>query len=219
MVKLFAIKLVNEDEFSKVESVVKRFAQPATLEKIDTYKSSVNRQRKLLGEMLAYKGLQQCFGIKPEDIIFEYGPKGKPVLKNGKDMFFNITHSGDWVVCGVSDREIGVDIEVLKKARMNVAGRFFTAKELDKLSSLADKEQDDYFYLLWTAKESYLKYLGTGLTKPLNSFDVICEEGVISVNESDFSLQLKFSEVHIDDSHKTIVCSGQDVTSVDIIAL
>jgi 4'-phosphopantetheinyl transferase len=219
MVRLFAIKLVDEEEFSIKEKEVKRFAQPATLQKIDSYKSAINRQRKLFGEMLAYKGLQQCFNLKAEDIIFEYGSKGKPALKNGKDKFFNITHSGDWVVCGVSDTEIGVDIELLKKARMNVADRFFTTTEVSKLNSLTDKDQDDYFYLLWTVKESYLKYLGTGLTKPLNSFDVICEDGIISVNESDFSLQLKFSEVEIDDNHKTIVCSGQEVASLDILEL
>jgi len=219
MVRLFAIKLVDQEKFAGFESEVKKFAQPATLEKIDTYKSLVNRQRKLFGEMLANKGLQQCFGIKSEDIIFEYGSKGKPALKNGKDKFFNITHSGDWVVCGVSDTEIGVDIELLKKARMNVADRFFTTTEVDKLNSLTDNDQDDYFYLLWTVKESYLKYLGTGLTKPLNSFDVIFEDGIISVDESEISLKLKFSEVYIDDSNKTVVCSGQNVTSLDILTL
>lgn len=219
MVKLFAIKLVSNEEFSKKENEVKGFAQKATLEKIDSYKSSINRQRKLMGEMLAFKGLLNCFHLNPEQIIFEYGPKGKPSLKNGKDKYFNITHSGDWVVCGVSDTEIGVDIELLKSARMNVADRFFTTTEVDKLNSLTEKERDDYFYLLWTVKESYLKYLGTGLTKPLNSFDVTCNDGIISVDESEFSLNLKFSEVNIDDKHKTVVCSHQVVSSVDILTL
>lgn len=219
MVRLFAIKLVDNQKFSSKEEEVKMFAQPATLKKIDSYKSDINRQRKLLGEMLAHKGLQQCFDIDTKDIVFEYGSKGKPVLKNAKDRFFNITHSGDWVVCGVSDTEIGVDIEILKKARMNVADRFFTNKEVDKLNSLSEKEQDDYFFLLWTVKESYLKYLGTGLTKPLNSFDVVCKDGIISVNESDFSLKLKFSEVNIEENHKTIVCSAQNVDSIDIVTL
>lgn len=219
MLQLYAVKLVNDDKFNSIEDEVKMYAQKATLEKIDSYKSAINRQRKLLGEMLAYKGIKECFSLKDEDIIFEYGSKGKPMLKNAESQYFNITHSGDWVVCGVSDSEIGVDIELLKKARMNVATRFFTTNEVNKLNSLEGSAQDDYFFLLWTVKESYLKYLGTGLTKPLNSFDVSYKDGVITVDESLLSLSLKFTEIIIDDKHKTVVCSDQDVENLEIIEL
>lgn len=217
MLQLFAVKLVSDNRFKTIEDEVKQYAQAPTLEKIDSYKSSINRQRKLLGEMLAYKGLQKCFSLKDEAIVFEYGPKGKPVLKDADNKYFNITHSGDWVVCGISDSEIGVDIEISKKARMNVATRFFTSTEVDKLNSLEGTAQDDYFFLLWTVKESYLKYLGTGLTKPLNSFDVSCNDGIITVDESLFSLSLKFTEIIIDDKHKTVVCSDQDVQGLEVI--
>lgn len=219
MLQLYAVKLVNDDKFKSIENEVKKFAQQATLEKIDGYKSLKNKQRKLLGEMLAYKGLHKSFALKHEEIVFEYGSKGKPMLKNSSGRFFNITHSGDWVLCGVSDSEIGVDIELLKKAKMNVADRFFTPNEVAKLNSLNDEAQDNYFFLLWTVKESYLKYLGTGLTKPLNSFDVSCSNGIITVDESLFSLSLKFTEIIIDDKHKTVVCSEQDVVNLEIIEL
>ncbi len=219
MLKIFAIKLISDDIFASLEDEVKKYAQEATLEKIDTYKSNINRQRKLLGEMLAYRGLQKYFNLNDEEIVFKYSSKGKPSLKNQHNQYFNISHSGDWVICGISDTEIGVDVEFMSKAKMNVANRYFTLNEVAKLNSLVDKEQDDYFFLLWTVKESYLKFLGTGLTKPLNSFNVLCDKGKILIDESLFSLSLKFTEIRIDDRHKTVVCSNQNVESLEIVEL
>ena len=56
-----------------------------------------------------------------------------------------------------------------------LAKRFFTAEEQQFI--LEEPEGiNERFYRIWTGKESYLKYLGTGLTKPLGSFSVLSPE-------------------------------------------
>ena len=45
-----------------------------------------------------------------KDRTLKYGEYGKPYLASG-DLFFNLSHCGDMVVCAVCDREVGVDIQ------------------------------------------------------------------------------------------------------------
>lgn len=208
MIKVYASKLLSDDDFAKKEQELKTYAQKSTLEKIDSFKSLKNKQRKLLGEMLAFKGLEECFNLSSDDIIFSYGEKGKPMLKDSTNKFFNISHSGDWVICAISDKEVGIDIEKIKEARLNVANRYFTASEIKSLNSLEAQEQNELFFTFWTVKESYLKYLGTGLTKALNSFDVSISNNVVTVNESKFSKSLHFTSITLDTNHKTMLCSS-----------
>ncbi len=50
--------------------------------------------------------------------------------------------------------------------------------ELSYLLDAPEPERLQRFYRLWTAKEAYVKYLGTGLTRPLSSFSVIPPESL-----------------------------------------
>ena len=61
---------------------------------------------------------------------------------------------------------------------MEVAGRFFH-EEMAKLKTLEEDKQDQSFFNHWSVKESFLKYIGTGLTRPLNSFIVSFSGGGI----------------------------------------
>jgi 4'-phosphopantetheinyl transferase len=56
---------------------------------------------------------------------------------------------------------------------VDVAKRFFSAREIASLSTLNDWEEWlDGFYRCWTRKEAILKAEGAGLRIPLDSFDV-----------------------------------------------
>lgn len=104
-------------------------------------------------------------------------PLGKPYVLGKQDFHFNISHGGDWVVLAFGDSEVGVDVE---GGRPNIdpealAGRFFTPEEQAYI--LEEKSRcRERFLEIWTGKESYLKYLGTGLRKPMTSFSVLSPE-------------------------------------------
>ncbi|MBR4026109.1 MAG: 4'-phosphopantetheinyl transferase superfamily protein [Lachnospiraceae bacterium] len=105
------------------------------------------------------------------DIVYSKG--GKPYIKNVDNFFFNLSHSGKWVVAAYGSREIGVDIEKIRQnsTYQKMAKRFFTEEEQNYIYSIKDKtEQQRRFTRIWTLKESYLKYLGVGLKKDLLSF-------------------------------------------------
>lgn len=95
---------------------------------------------------------------------FTYGPGGKPYLKN-YPIYFNLSHSGDYVVCAVSEQEVGVDIQEHRKENVErLAKRFFSPRETDVLRACKPEEREALFFDLWAKKEAYGKYTGKGIT-------------------------------------------------------
>src|SRR5690606_13662999 len=48
----------------------------------------------------------------PGSLVLDYGPYGKPSLRDHNDCCFNVAHSGDYALLALSDgRQLGVDIE------------------------------------------------------------------------------------------------------------
>ena len=94
------------------------------------------------------------------DVELHYGDNGKPYLTD-EGHFFNISHSGDYVVCAISDADIGVDVEGFSPVRPAVLRRCFIEDEQQWIGN--DPER---FFRLWTMKEAYMKLLGTGFSLP-----------------------------------------------------
>ena len=139
-----------------------------------TPREASREARALLREMLEKAGL-------PMDKQIEKDENGRPyaVQTVGTPKFdFNFSHAGRYVVCALAIAEkdgetprIGVDVEIpheaVKKERLS--RRFFTKNEIAQLES-ADYS-DRAFLRIWTRKEAYLKFVGTGLSGGMQTAD------------------------------------------------
>ena len=98
------------------------------------------------------------------DLKMYYSENGKPYLQD-YSLYFNLSHSGNYAVCAVSPREVGVDIQEQKQVNLErLAKRFFSEEEQSFLKACAnEKEQCKLFYQLWTRKEAYGKLTGEGI--------------------------------------------------------
>ncbi len=176
--------------------------------------------RRLLGEALVRFALKKYWNLTSEDYRIDRGEKGKPFIVGVENVFFNISHSGDYVVCAVSDREIGIDIEKRAKARMEVAGRFFHGEEVAQLKMLEEDKQDQLFFNYWSVKESFLIYIGTGLARPLNSFIVSFSGGGVSLFERGKKLPLYVHACPVDDGYAChVCCEYEELTGIHEIFL
>lgn len=101
--------------------------------------------------------------------------EGKPFLRDRKDFHFNLSHSGHWVVIAWGCHPVGIDVEMIRmdESKLQLARRFFASDEQDWLFAAPEQERSLRFFEIWTRKESYLKYLGTGINRSLNSFSVL----------------------------------------------
>ena len=136
------------------------------------------RQEDALRCVTADALLRMALGTNSYEI--RTGEYGKPEISGRKDFYFNLSHSGSWVVLAFGDSQVGVDVETYRE-NVNIASfakRFFTPEEARYCLEASDNPYPRFFQI-WTGKESYLKYLGTGLQKELRSFSVfIPEEGI-----------------------------------------
>lgn len=124
--------------------------------------------------------LARYLNTTPEAVRFAYGPYGKPILDRESSLRFNASHSGDWAVYGfIRDHEVGIDVEQIKEdfGTEGIAERFFSPGEVQTLSALPEAEKAAAFFRCWTRKEAYIKAIGSGLSHPLDSFDVTLAPG------------------------------------------
>lgn len=85
---------------------------------------------------------------------------GKPVVEG---ICFNLSHSGDIVICAVSEKSVGCDIERVKDAPKQMAKRMFSVEERKCLQQVSGESYNREFFRIWTRKESFLKMTGTGI--------------------------------------------------------
>lgn len=211
MLTVFYLKLTDllreKTDFSFFRSRVSE----RTLQEAASFRSEKVRLTRLAGETLLRFGLEKLFGLDRKRYEICRSIHGKPYLKEEISCYFNISHSGDYVVCVFSDTEVGADIEKKANPRMSVARRFFHPAELEMLESRPE-EQGERFYDLWTVKESFLKYTGQGLTRPLSSFRVeIRKKGEAVLYEGERRLPLFLRECRVDEAYMCYVCSRQNV--------
>lgn len=219
MLKVFYVKLPECGWNPEMERFFQPLADDTVFRDAMGFRSDKVRLTRLIGVALIRLLLLRFFGLAPGDYTIVRNIHGKPFLEGRNDVFFNISHSGDYVVCALSDKEVGIDIEGEKRARLEVARRFFHPDEIKKLESLEDKEKDDFFYDYWSVKESFLKYTGDGLTRPLSSFCVRFDREETGIYEDGRRLPLFVSTCDIASGYKCYVCSGsgyiETVTGLD----
>lgn len=113
--------------------------------------------------------IHRVLGIEEKKL--QYGEYGKPYIPGGAE--FNVSHGGNWAVLASDRQLIGVDIEPINPANLDVAKRVFTPNE----RSWMDQDPLVRFHILWTIKESIMKAAGLGLQLDPAQFDVLPVDG------------------------------------------
>lgn len=116
-----------------------------------------------------------------------------------KDINFNLSHSGDYVMTAVGSMPVGVDIERVGKCNKRIADRFFSDNDNIFLNGISDEERKSFgctanelYTVFWTMKEAYLKWKGTGIADGLASFDIDYYD--MSVKGEDVKFTVSFTE-------------------------
>lgn len=124
------------------------------------------KRRFLLSRVLLRCLLSEALNCQPQEVSLSEGKNGRPeLIGHGKNLSFNISHSGDMIVCAVAPKTIGVDIENADKKRNfdNITGHYFHDDEKKYLSLFSGREMSRKFFTYWTLKEAYLKSKGKSI--------------------------------------------------------
>ncbi|CAK7063425.1 4'-phosphopantetheinyl transferase superfamily protein [Tissierella sp.] len=132
---------------------------------------------------------EENLNIPSDKLIIERNKYGKPFFLNYPNIHYNISHTRGRIVCAISNRCIGIDVEKIRGFNRNIPKKFFTKNEQKYIFS---KEEDinKRFFEIWTKKEAYVKWLGKGLEIQLSSFDVMHEKKISTISFEDYVISV-----------------------------
>ena len=160
MIEIYYGKSNASDIENKESQLVELFKQKVN--KYNDYNSRIVR-------INAYYELQNILIKKKIPLVFTINSYGKIYLNNN-NLYFNLSHSNDYYAFAISKEEVGIDIE---KVRDDV-----NINLIKRISNSKDEIKD--VIKMWTIKESYLKYLGTGINT--NFKDILINKNSVSRN-------------------------------------
>jgi len=125
---------------------------------------------------------------------------GKPYIEGAP--FFNLSHSGDYVILTTSDNaEIGCDIEKIRDLDYERMGRLvYTENEMRELRSCDNIREK--FFEFWTKKEAFIKCIGEGFHFSPKSLDVSGEKMSVDYKNRKF-----FFKEYMLTGYKIMLCS------------
>jgi 4'-phosphopantetheinyl transferase len=196
LIYIYYSYLSEENHESLLKNDLPKF--PADYQgKIERYRRWQDAQLSLLGRILLFEGIEEIYKQKPDDKVIKHTKYNKPYFEDNL-IQFNISHSGDIVVCALSDEhEIGIDIEIVTDIVTDDFKLQMTENEWYKIVLSSNKK--DSFFDYWTQKEAVIKAHGHGLTIPLKSFEIL--DNTTKINEEKYYLK----EIKIDKKYKCYI--------------
>jgi 4'-phosphopantetheinyl transferase len=118
--------------------------------------------------------LSKYLGIPPHAIRFETTESGKPYAP-GAGLTFNLARSEGLALCAITVAgRIGVDVERVRPVEDEDAlvHRYFAPAEMRQYEAVRSQDRTAAFFSAWTRKEAFVKAIGSGLQRELDSFEV-----------------------------------------------
>lgn len=147
----------------------------------ENIKHIATKNKKICAYALIYYLAKIVFDIDINMFTYKTTELGKPYFVNSIDFCFNISHTLNAIVVGISNCSIGIDVEQIRPAKLKMAHRFFCDAEIEYVYSGRKDTQELRFFEVWTRKEAIVKYKGTGIREPLNQINTFADMGAAQV--------------------------------------
>ncbi|WP_372339126.1 4'-phosphopantetheinyl transferase superfamily protein [Cohnella sp. WQ 127256] len=176
------------------------YVSKSRLDKAIRFKQANDFNRSIVSELLVNYILLTKHNMSGQRLDWGTHKSGKPYLLAQPGLYFNLSHTADYVACVFDHAEIGIDIEYIRDFQYSsIAIRNFTLNENSYISKQSTPKKLNAFYKIWTQKESYLKAIGSGLFTPLDSFEIqSLEENETQVHTPDQTWILRTLQIEPD---------------------
>ena len=130
------------------------------------FKYELGQRLCVLAYQLLKKGLREEYGINVNP-LFEYNEHGKPSIVGHPEIFFNMSHCKYAVVCAISDKPVGIDVESIREYKEGLVNYTMNDEEILEIESAENPASA--FIRLWTMKEATMKLIGTGISNDMKT--------------------------------------------------
>lgn len=141
----------NDNDYKSIYESINNFKK----KDIDKLPTIDDKKRSILGLKLLMTLLLEK-NINYNDLKFTKNKDGKPIITN-YPLFYSTSHSDEYVICALSDKEIGIDIQSIQKINFKIMNSFF-----DKYEKFYSNNNENYTKVL-SLKEAYGKCYGFGI--------------------------------------------------------
>lgn len=157
------IYLVRDDRKKIIPMQVCQSINKERKIKVENYRNIEDKRNSILGFLLLKYGLKHEYGINLQMLEWNYTKYGKPYFSEYPNIFFNISHSGEFIVCAIDQEKIGIDIQkIIDSKFLGVADVVCSINEKEKI--LYSIKPEKILTRYWALKESFIKAIGTGMT-------------------------------------------------------
>lgn len=158
----------------------------------------------LLGRLLLYQALKKDFNLNIKEIDIKKNKYGKPYLSN-HNLYFSISYSNDWVICCISKYQVGIDIEKIQDIDKEFL-KYISNKYTLWIERHSQSQLNNYFFSDWCLKESFVKYLGIGLSYDIKKLKFRIQDDItLSINNRKID-NLYFKVLDIIYGYKIAIC-------------
>lgn len=206
---------IDSSVYNNLLNIVSDFKR----DRIGRFVKKEDAYRSLLSDVLVRLYIASKIDRTPDEIVFLYNSFGKPYVDYNFGIHFNVSHSGRWIVCAFAGYPVGIDIEEIKPIDLlGIGKRIFSDAENQIIKESCRPLHD--FYELWSLKESYVKAVGTGLTKEFKSFTIskIANSCSVVLDQAEFGSYYA-KTLEFDVKYKCAVCMSsifkEDLQIVD----
>ena len=195
--KIFYCKNFNEkNKYLKYQYSEKNLTTER-IERMKLIKEPDKRERFLMSEFITIELLEKMYGIKEPKILGKAGEK--PWVDQIEKINLSRSYADENLVVAFEvNHAIGVDCEPIKPKDNKVMEYFFTKEERDYVTSSDDK--DLAFTVIWTRKESYMKYTGEGMMMQFQLLNTAPAD--FDKDQVDVVSSILISEVQLENSQK-----------------
>lgn len=161
----------------------------AEAERLASFRFEKRRSETRMGRWTAKCAVGRFLGLPVEEWIagasaelrrigIHNAPGGKPhalLDDHPAGVSISMTDRADWAVCLVAGDptiSVGCDLEIVEPRSAAFVADWFTGPERDLIATADPSEHPLLANLVWSAKESALKVLGTGLRRDTRSVEV-----------------------------------------------
>lgn len=202
--KNIIIKYLDANDFTKEDidfslEIIKKnnLINKERLDKIYEYTNDISKKQEILASILLINNLKN----KARDIYLN--KKEKPLLD---DIFFNLSHSNNYVLYVSSEDKIGVDIEEIDIKNIDILNYAFTKDEIDYIKKEYTTDNiKEGIIKLWTIKEAV--YKASGVIDKVEPKDIMINidnmNEIVFFNEKYYVINKKYNNFYISIASKT----------------
>ena len=139
-------------------------------------------------------------------------PRGKPYFPDLPELYVSVTHSGSYCIVALAPCTIGIDLQTHQRFHnesapeanqryLRLSKRFFHPEE----HAYVEQDPVERFFTVWCAKESYVKYTGTGLDDSLWTYSVL--PNTMEEFPRWMAQNVHFSEIRLWEGYSFCICA------------